>query len=455
MLGKEPIQFENFFGREVDYGFLGADSFLRLSKQEEANLKAGAVLYAVKRNTRVKLTDDIGAGGQGKVYRTSLAGFAAKIYSSEERTKFTQKKMEKILQLNNDNPNICWPCDILKTDSGVFVGFLMPLFEGKALNYLLTGRSEKVIERHPKYNRLVQVEMILKILQAFKYLHDRNILVGDVKLENIIYSKETMDIRLVDMDSVQIGEYNCKHSTFGYDPPEVIQCFKNRRHDEKLPNGDFYYQFYYRDKYRDLDIESYSMSVLIYRFLMEDKFPYTYEDWIDEGFQDGEYNPNELCIKQQFAYGIVENDTVKTARKKEIWSHFPSFLKETFIEVFKNKQRYADEEWIKLFTRYKRLLESGELHKVDPDCMAPFPKYQANYGDVKFVKSETVERNGFALWQAVGRIIKALGNNQLKQRTFEITDILKQQPECIIDNYRFQLVYNIGVLKKVKCEYVL
>jgi hypothetical protein len=87
--------------------------------------------------------------------------------------------------------------------------------------------------------------------------------------------------------------------------------------------------------------------------------------------------------------------------------------------------------------------------------MDPFPERQVNYDAVKFMMTETVEKNGFAMWQAVGRIIKALGNKQLKQRMFEIADILKQKPECVIDNYRFQLVYNIGVLKKVKCEYVL
>ena len=87
--------------------------------------------------------------------------------------------------------------------------------------------------------------------------------------------------------------------------------------------------------------------------------------------------------------------------------------------------------------------------------MDPFPEHQANYDAVKFMMTETVERNGFAMWQAVGRIVKALGNSQLRKRTLEIANILKQQPECIIDNYRFQLVYNIGVLKKVKCEYVL
>jgi hypothetical protein len=156
-----------------------------------------------------------------------------------------------------------------------------------------------------------------------------------------------------------------------------------------------------------------------------------------------------------FPYSVNFNDTKDTCREKEIWSHFPSFLKEAFVNCFTYNKRYTDEEWIKLFTRYKHLLESGELNKVDPDCMDPFPEHQANYDAVKFMMTETVERNGFAMWQAVGRIVKALGNSQLRKRTLEIANILKQQPECIIDNYRFQLVYNIGVLKKVKCEYVL
>lgn len=188
---------------------------------------------------------------------------------------------------------------------------------------------------------------------------------------------------------------------------------------------------------------------------MNGNVPYDYQDYGKIGNDDETYNDNELCIKKMFPYGVRLNDTEDTCREKEIWSHFPSFLKEAFVNCFIHNKRYTDEEWIKVFAKYKRLLESGELAKADPDCMDPFPEHQAIYDTVEFKMPETVERSGFAMWQAVGRIVKALDNSRLRKRILEIADILKQQPECTIDNYRFQLVYNIGVLKKVKCEYVL
>ena len=301
---------------------------------------------------------------------------------------------------------------------------------------------------------MVQIEMILKMLNAFKYLHERNILVGDIKLENVLYSKKTMDICFVDMDSVQIGEFNCRHSTLGYDPPEVIQCLKNRRHDERLADGRYCYNQYYSDNYRTLEIESYAMSVLIYRFLMEEKCPYTYEDWLDEGFQDGEYNNNELCIKRQFAYGVDEIDTMETACKVAMWSHFPSFLKEAFVAVFTKGKRYTDDEWIMIFSRYKKILESGKLDKADKDCKEPFPLQRVDYHSVSVMLTDMVEKNGFSMMQAVSHIAKELESNQLKKRILEISNVLKQQSEYTVDNYRFSLIYNIGILKKIKCEYI-
>ena len=456
MGNKEPIQlqFENLFGIKVDYGFLNPETVIKIPQNEKDSLKVGGVLRIAKSGKRITLVEDISSGGQGTVYKTDLPGYAVKIYGEDDRTRFTQKKIEKILHFNNENPNICWPSDIVLTQSGVFVGFLMPLFNGRTLNYLLTGNPERIMKNHVGYSRLVQVEMILKMLNAFKYLHEHQILVADIKLENVLYSKDTMDICFVDMDSVQIGEFNCQYSTDGYDPPEVIQCLKNRRHDERDSDGKYCYKKYYASRYRTLEIESYAMSVLIYRFLMEQQCPYAYEDWLSEGVQEGEYNPNKLCIEQKFAYGVDTGGTKETAYKSAIWSHFPSFLKEAFVDIFKNQKRYSDDEWIKIFLRYKRLLENGELQKVDSDCMNPFPKYVADYNALQFTEVITViEQRGFTLRQAVDAIIKAIGNQQLNKR--EIVKKLKQQPYYMVGDYSFQLGYNIGVLKKIKCEYVL
>jgi DNA-binding helix-hairpin-helix protein with protein kinase domain len=451
---KELTQFDNYFGQKVDYGFLSQDSLLKLSAQEEENLKEGAVLRAVRSGERIEVGEEItSSGGQGIIYASVDSRYVIKLYRKEARTKHTAEKLKKLIEFRNTNPAICWPCDVLETYNGVFVGFIMPKVDGKNL-YSLTTNPARVMRKYPRFDRVQQVNMVLEILNLFKFLHDINVIVGDVKLENVMFNSR-FNITIIDIDSVQVEQFPCESSTPGYDAPEVILSRGPARYEDKLPDGTFEFNRYYRDFYRTLNIESFSLSVLIYRFLMNGNLPYDYQDYGKISGEDETYNDNELCIKKKFPYGISFNDTKDTCREKEIWSHFPSFLKEAFVNTFAYDKRYTDEEWIKLFTRYKRLLESGELQKVDPDCMDPFPEHQANYDAVKFMMTETVERNGFAMWQAVGRIIKALGNSQLKQRTFEIADILKQQPECIIDNYRFQLVYNIGVLKKVKCEYVL
>ena len=451
---KELTQFDNYFGQKVDYGFLSQDSLLKLSAQEEENLKEGAVLRAVRSGECIEVGEEItSSGGQGIIYASVDSRYVIKLYRKEARTKHTAEKLKKLIEFRNTNPAICWPCDVLETYNGVFVGFIMPKVDGKNL-YSLTTNPARVMRKYPRFDRVQQVNMVLEILNLFKFLHDINVIVGDVKLENVMFNSR-FNITIIDIDSVQVEQFPCESSTPGYDAPEVILSRGPARYEDKLPDGTFEFNRYYRDFYRTLNIESFSLSVLIYRFLMNGNLPYDYQDYGKISGEDETYNDNELCIKKKFPYGISFNDTKDTCREKEIWSHFPSFLKEAFVNTFAYDKRYTDEEWIKLFTRYKRLLESGELQKVDPDCMDPFPEHQANYDAVKFMMTETVERNGFAMWQAVGRIIKALGNNQLKQRTFEIADILKQQPECIIDNYRFQLVYNIGVLKKVKCEYVL
>ena len=183
--------------------------------------------------------------------------------------------------------------------------------------------------------------------------------------------------------------------------------------------------------------------------------PYTYDDWIAEGYQVGEYNNDELCIEYKFAYGIKEKDTADTAIARGVWSHLPSFIKEAFVESFVHSKRHTDDEWIKLFTKYKKLLESGNLADVDPDCMDPFPDNEISYDAVKFVTCEKIEKSGFAMSQAVERIVKAIGDSKLKRCINSISETLKHNPQCTVDNYRFDLIYNIGVLKKIRCESVL
>ena len=185
---KELTQFDNYFGQKVDYGFLSQDSLLKLSAQEEENLKEGAVLRAVRSGERIEVGEEItSSGGQGIIYASVDSRYVIKLYRKEARTKHTAEKLKKLIEFRNTNPAICWPCDVLETYNGVFVGFIMPKVDGKNL-YSLTTNPARVMRKYPRFDRVQQVNMVLEILNLFKFLHDINVIVGDVKLENIMFN---------------------------------------------------------------------------------------------------------------------------------------------------------------------------------------------------------------------------------------------------------------------------
>ena len=453
MQKKELKAFISYFGQRVDFSFLGANSIIDLPLAEENGLREGATLRLVKGKKSITLGKEISSiGGQGTIYKSNDARYVVKIYNKRERTKYAERKLRKMIEFDNDNSRVCWPIDMVVTKGGSFVGLMMPYVIGKNL-YSLTTNPVRVMRNYPSFNRLTQVNMILDMLSQFKYLHSFNVIVGDVKLENIMFD-DSFQTTLIDMDSGQVGECPCISTTPGYDAPEVILSRGLDRIADKLPDGKYEFNTYYRDFYRTMEIERYSISVLLYRFLMNGSSPYEYKDYGKVNSEDKQYNNNELCIKKQFPYHTTD-DKEKIGTEKEIWSHFPSFLKEAFVNAFSKGKRYSDDEWISMFTKYKELLESNELLKADPDCMNPFPKKSIDYADVKFEVTKKYEKSGFAMIHAVARIVKATKDENLKVHVIEIAKALADASECKIDKYKFTLVYNIGLLKKVRCESVM
>lgn len=450
MQDKGITAFSSYFGQKVDFSFLGANSLIELPLAEEDTLREGAVLRLLKRKKNVVLGQELSSiGGQGIIYRTDDARYVVKIYNKRERTKYAERKLRKMIEFENENSKICWPCDLVLTPSGKFVGFLMPYVKGKNL-YSLTTNPTRIARNYPSFSRLTQVEMILDMLNQFKYLHDINVIVGDIKLENVMFD-DSFQTTLIDIDSVQVEEFPCVSTTPGYDSPEVILSRGRDRFADKLPDGKYAFNTYYRDFYRTMDIERFSLSVLLYRFLMNGSLPYDYRDYGKINSEDKEYNNNELCIGKQFPYKTNGNNE-KVGTEREIWSHLPSFVKEAFVNTFSKGRRYSDDEWINIFTRYKELLETNKLLDADPDCLNPFAKTEINYDSVLFEITKCYEKSGFAMLHAIARIVKATKDESLKLHIIEIAKSLEEYTECKFDKYKFSLVYNIGILKKVKCE---
>lgn len=444
MENENLIKFDNFFGQKVDYSF--SDALIQFSKAEEENIKEDVILDCWKTGFRIRIKDEISAsGGQGVVYTSNIDNVVIKIYSPEFRTKYNEKKLQQLVSVSIDNDKICWPQDVLYYNRK-FVGFIMPFVRGKNL-YSLTTNSRRIMQKYPDYSRTKQIELIIQILKQFKYLHERNILVGDVKLENIMFD-ENFNITLIDMDSVQAGEFNCETSTPGYDPPEIINFYGNNNIKTKLSNGTYSFNQYYRQYYRNLDNEYFTLSVLLYRIIMNGQFPYSYMDWgyIDNG--DNQYEDVELCVNKLFAYSENVKNTNSNCSERQIWSQLPSFLKKCFVNCFSKNVRYSPTQWIKVFEHYLGLLKTKKI--ANPECDKAFPENEISYDTVEFSYSKEHEVKGFTMAHAVARLIRHSKSDTLKGYLKEIVQALKQQPQYSIDKYDFVLVYNIGILKKIK-----
>ena len=436
---KSEVNFDSSFAKKVKYSFDNANEIIRL--ENEAKLTTGARLCSLKANEEITLGNLLEEGCEGKIYSSNKDGYVLKIYNESHRTVLKQKKLEKIISQANECPSICWPQDIVTLD-GKFVGFLMERAEGKSLLSLVQNPT-RINKRYIGFDRRVQIEILIKIVKAFKYLHAKSILVGDVSLKNIRFNEKSFDIKLVDMDSVQIGEFACPVTTDGYDAPEVI---KASQWNSVLS--------FYNENYRTVDMEKYALSVLIYRFLMNGYKPYDYRDYGRYGYDNDD---NELCLSSSFPYGESVYKTRYSAQEKSIWSHLPSFFKTAFVNTFKNGVRYDDEDWLRLLKRYKELIEKGAF-KSDNGNLSFYPLKKSDYISLKYEAMEPVTKRGFQMWQTVGKILKELDDARLKGKgkyAHEIATALQKSNEYIVGRYKFKLVYNIGISNKITCEYVL
>ena len=456
------LQLDASYGQRIDEAALGKFELIYLTEAETAALVPGVNLWMVNSARNVVLGEKIvhnSRGGEGIIYQCSDGDCVIKLFHEDHRDTRKEKKLRAMTQLTNTDNGICWPKDVL-TYNGKFVGFIMPKARGEQLNDVLfqSALDEEFTARMPKYDRHYQVELILRRLNLFKELHEKGVLVGDINTKNIMIDpNDANKVTLVDMDSVQFSVYNCPTTTLGYNSPEVI--LRNGRDSvlKRTDQGVFNFVDYYSRYYRTIENEYYAIAVLIYKILMLDVDPYTVSDHNDEAPTPGlEQEEEEIifCADSVYPYSAVETEVSPTnVALYTVWSHFPSFLKEAFVNVFSGTcKRYTVDEWIAIFNRYNTLMKNGELEAVDPLYLEYAQVESIEFEKLEFMLASEVEISGFSLEQILGRIGEFFKANAINEKIKEIADGLKVAPVFEIGKYRFELLYNMGILKKVKCK---
>jgi len=298
---------------------------------------------------RIQLLKALSSGGEGTIYTTNRAGIVAKIYKREKIDRAKLEKIRLMVEKNIACQGVCLPHALLYNQQQEFVGYVMQEAKGKNLQTCLFI-PRLLNKTFPNWTKTHTVTLCVTILKKLKYLHDRNVILGDINPNNILVVSST-EVYFVDTDSYQIEGFPCPVGRINYTAPEI------QRKDFSL-------------FLRTLGNERFAVATLLFMIMLPGKPPYS--------LQGGE-NQIDNIINGDFAYasGSRSNKKAPEGLWRYCWSHLPRYLKDDFYETFHKdgkhhaeKARYSTGAWLKKFERYLELLQSRKL--IEQDAMSAY-----------------------------------------------------------------------------------
>jgi serine/threonine protein kinase len=474
----KPYCSASYFGTAIPP--LGPDAFYEISLSgDHPDLPVeGSEFVAVgsrnegRSKTRMRLIKRLGnPGGEGVVYQTNVNGVVAKIlqfnanrpgetiHHSVRRAKFNKMIYMVEHQLTGDPAvlsRIIWPQKIV-TYKGTAVGFLMKSVPGPYdLSELFSGiNNADILSKTPDLTRTKLVQVCVSILEILNYLNQENILVGDIKLANFKMLREGdfSSVCILDTDSFQIEQYPCGVYTPGYVAPE----FLNVRPDE--------------GRMRTREIENFAIAVLLFQILMGiGVSPFNADD-----FDEEKETEEDRTKRGAFPYRLDNLETRKNLTKNSfaaqivIWSHFPNFIKEDFINAFQEGarnpfRRPSSYKWLQDMRAYLAAMQDGRLAGIDPDYNKPFYNVFRNKGKIDRmfnaklldgVFTTTAIGVGFSIANALNKAaLKATKGKPLEGGTIAFlkyaAEKLRNQEEFTSGKWDAKLLQNLGVLVRVQ-----
>lgn len=316
------------------------------------------------RQGEIELLEKISSGGEGVIYKTNTY-YIAKIYKYEKNTKRKHEKIKLMLSKNINFEGICFPVSPLYNSNDEFVGYLMPKAEGKEIQKSIFIK-QLLLKNFPNWKKRDLVELCITILNKIKYLHNRNIIIGDINPNNILIVSPK-EVYFVDTDSYQIEEFPCPVGTINFTAPEIQgKDFKNFL--------------------RTVGNENFAIATLLFMIMLPGKPPYS---------QQGGGSPVENIKNMEFSYPLGENSNKKTpdGAWRFIWSHLTYDLKEAFYNTFrkegensKEDNRLSVSEWLTIFKYYLKLLDSGTFGNRDKMSEDLFPTRYKKIEGINYIK---------------------------------------------------------------------
>lgn len=342
--------------------------------------KAGDSVYSEPGcKGEIRLEEEIGSGGEGTIYQTNTP-YVAKIYKEGCCTAYRQEKVLRMIEAHLEYEGICFPVSALYNRNGEFVGYLMMEAKGNSVQKSIF-RKPLFLKKLPGWKKEDLVQCAITILYKFKYLHDNNILIGDINPNNILV-QSPLEVYLVDTDSYQINDLPCPVGFPLFTAPEL-----HKRHRDGELHG-------YGEIMRTKSNEYFAIATLIFMMMLPGKPPYT---------QQGGEDIVDNILEMHFPYPLDERhgENVPDGTWKYIWSNLTHKMKENFHTVFDGtdgksvfniKERLTVDKWLVEMREYQRVLKNWakeldsnpDESEVDPESLKLYPTRLKRQRGVKY-----------------------------------------------------------------------
>ena len=307
-----------------------------------ANLKKGDRVK-IKFGGEAVIKEELGAGGQGTVYRVSYNGkdYALKWYHKNvfgNRKKDFCENIEENIEKGSPSNRFLWPICITEMKDDTF-GYIMDLRpkEYHEFTEFLTGTRKYPQIHFKSFEALVNAG--INLIQAFRALHKKGYSYQDLNNGNFFINENNGDVLICDNDNVAGDGKN-----FGikgkdrYMAPEIV-LGKNKP---------------------DVLSDRFSMSIILFRLL--------FINHPLEGKNSVDCITNDSVMEYYGRNPIFVYDPQNSKNRpipgtdhnlRLFWPIYPEYIKEAFIKSFSKdamqdgNKRIIEKEWLNLFLRLK------------------------------------------------------------------------------------------------------